>query len=173
MAQMLMQAIPLAVLWLILTRQFTVPTFITGYVFGLGVVLLLRVNRGNDPSVLPLTPTRIPGQLWAIAEHAAALAVEVFVSGVDVARRVMAPRIHISPGMYHIPTRDKTSNPMVSALSAHAITITPGTLVVDYEEINGETIMVVHALDSAMGDEQALNEGQAQRVERINRILGL
>jgi multicomponent Na+:H+ antiporter subunit E len=173
MAQTLMQAIPLAVLWLILTRQITVPTFITGYVFGIGVVLLLRVNRGDDPSVLPLNPARIPGQLWSIAEHALLLAVEVFVSGVDVARRVLAPRVDINPGLYYIPTQDKTSDAMVSALSAHAITITPGTLVVDYEEINGETIMVVHSLDSAMGDEQSLNEGQAQRVKRINRILGL
>lgn len=173
MLQTLILAVPLAVLWLILSREVTLPVFITGYIFGIGVMGVLRVNSNAEGDAPPMRITRIPAQLIAIVEYIIVLTVEIFVSGIDVARRVLTPHCDIQPTLLRLSTQDKTNNPVVTALSAHGITITPGTLVVDFEEADGETWMLVHTLDIRMTDEASQIAGQTVRVARIKRMLGL
>lgn len=173
MRQTVLLAIPLAFLWLILSRQVTLPALITGYIFGLAVVVLLRVNSSFENEDQPIRLTQIPSQIVAIMRYTASLAVEIFVSGVDVAVRVLTKEVNVTPAIYRIPTQDPTNNTVISALSAHGITITPGTLVIDFEEEDGQTIMIVHSLDSQLWDEQSQIDGQTDRLKQIQRMLGV
>lgn len=167
-----MLGVPMAVLWLIFTRQFTIPALIVGYIFGVMVVVLLRVNSGFEDEEQPVRLRKIPSQIFWTIRYSLKLMLEIYLASFEVARLTLAPRINIQPAIYHIPTQDRTSNPVVSALSAHGITITPGTLVIDYEVVDGETIMIVHSLDSATWDEQSQIDGQTDRLYDLKRIIG-
>lgn len=173
MAQTALLAIPLAFLWLILSRQVSLPALITGYVFGLAVVVMLRVNSSFEDENQPIQLHTLPSQMLAVLRYSWLLAIEIFVAGIDVSLRVMAHEVNVKPAIYRISTQDPTNNSMISALSAHGITITPGTLVIDFEEENGQTMMIVHSLDSDLWDEQSQIDGQTDRLAQIKRMLGI
>ncbi len=60
----------------------------------------------------------------------------------------------------------------MSAVSAHGITITPGELVVDFEEKSDEgVLMIVHSLNKSESGKR-LDHDQAVRLKRIKGILG-
>jgi multicomponent Na+:H+ antiporter subunit E len=172
MAQILILAFPLAIVWVIFTRQALPQGFLVGYIAGAMIVWIVRANTNFEREEQPVRPTRILSQLWAILIYSINLTIEIFVSGIDVALRVLAPKVDVKPGLYRISTQDPSNNSIVSALSAHGITITPGTLVVDYEMIDGQTYMIVHTLDERMSDEANQIEGQTQRVKIIKRMMG-
>lgn len=172
MLQVLISALPLAFLWLILSRQVTLPVFIAGYAFGLMTIVILRVNSSFESTDQPILLRTIPSQIIAILRYAVLLVIEIFVSGIDVALRVLAREVNVKPAIYRISTQDATNNEVISALSAHGITITPGTLVIDYEVENGQTMMIVHTLDNELWDEQSQIDGQTERLGHIQRMLG-
>lgn len=68
------------------------------------------------------------------------LAWEIIKANIDVARRVLGPRIRISPTMVRLTASQKTSVGLVTY--ANSITLTPGTISVDVDP--GE--ILVHAL---------------------------
>ena len=71
-----------------------------------------------------------------------------------------------------VNTQDETENELISAVSAHGITITPGELVVDFEETDEEGVMmIVHSLNLDTSG-QSLDEDQSMRLARIKGILG-
>jgi len=172
----LVLAVPLAFLWMALTRMVTLPGFIVGYVFGVAALtIVLSSNRKyphavKDPDIKLL---RLPLQTLLIFRYVLVLAVDIFLSSIDVAKRVIKPKVDVQPAIYRIPTMDPENRSVVTALSSHGITITPGTLVVDYEEEDGQTIMIVHTLDKVQWDERSTLEGQRRRYQQIVRMLGL
>ena len=68
----------------------------------------------------------------------------------------------------------RAKNELVSAMSAHGITITPGELVVDFKESNGSegATMIVHSLNSDVSGSKRLEQDQRLRLKRIKGILG-
>lgn len=171
MTQAILLAFPMALFWMIVARSGTPQTFLVGYVLGLATVAFLRANT-RFPVDVKLKPSRIPGQLFAFLAYVWQLLIDILASGIDVAWRVLAPNIndHIHPKMVRIPTHDDNSDTLVEALSAHAITITPGSLVVDFEDDN--RYMIVHVLDGKTSDYEALSEAQKARAKQLNKILG-
>ncbi|RBI61042.1 cation transporter [halophilic archaeon] len=79
----------------------------------------------------------------------AALYVAVFLkelatANVDVAYRVLAPGMPIRPGVVVVPLRVETDGAITTI--ANSITLTPGTLTMDYDEETN--VLYVHSIDA-------------------------
>jgi multicomponent Na+:H+ antiporter subunit E len=160
-------AIPLALLWLPLSNRYTVDSVVLGYVIGLAILFLLQ--NGTQAS---LSWRRLPRQLFWLVIYVIWLFAEIFLSSLDVARRVLDPRLPINPGHVDVATQDITKNSLISALSIHAITVTPGQLVDDIDR-QGEPspILHIHCLDTNIPQAE-LDKQQIWRLTLIRRILG-
>lgn len=175
MAQTLFLAFPMALLWMALSGDFALETFVVGYVFGTAVVLAIRWNTSFEKGESDFHVLRVPDQILAFVIYIVRLSIDVILSGLDVAWRVLQLRgeLPIDPDIQRITTQDDTNDVFISALSAHSITITPGELVIDFEEEDGKTVMLVHTLDKNDSNIEKLQHEQAKRLHLIRRILGL
>lgn len=169
----LVMSVPMAILWMIFARQFSLEGLVVGYILGFGVLFVIRINTTFPEEDEPIRLHRIPFQIFALIWHIIRLSIDVIVSGIDVGRRVLPPKMPIDTVMHRISTQDADNNGLISALSGHAITITPGEMVIDYEtDDNGQTIMLVHCLDKKLSTEEKLKADQKQRLKLIRQILG-
>ncbi|MDQ7024729.1 MAG: Na+/H+ antiporter subunit E [Anaerolineae bacterium] len=174
MSQTLFLSFPMALLWMIFARQLSWEGFVIGYIFGFAVLMVIRINTTYQDIDQPIRPAKIPSQLIALVVYIVRLAVDVFFSGIDVAKRVINPKLPIDPDTRRVSTQDKSNDDLISALSAHSITITPGELVIDFEtDENGQTVMLVHTLDKEESNMEKLNRDQHNRLKLIRQILGL
>ncbi|GIK56618.1 MAG: Na+/H+ antiporter subunit E [Chloroflexota bacterium] len=105
-----------------------------------------------------------PAANWAFVRYVIMLVIDLVVSGVQVARIVLSPKMSIRPGIIAIDSQ--TSSDLATAFSAHAITLTPGELVVEIDE-NG--IMYTHCLDVEQAA-IALAAAQQERRELLEKI---
>lgn len=162
----MVMALPLAIGWTIYTAQPTPGNFLLAYVLSL-LVITATGQRGDSFRL-----RNAPLQIYSLIAYVLFLAYEVLVSGVKVALVVLAPDLKISPGTTELSTFDESQNELISAVSAHGITITPGELVVDFKEGGGEgATMIVHSLNSDFSA-QRLEHDQRLRLKRIKGILG-
>ena len=88
------------------------------------------------------------------------LAGQVIRSNLDVARRIINPKLPISPSVIHVDAKRHTEVGRVTY--ANSITLTPGTISLD---VSDETIEV-HALTENAADDLASGE-MARRVQRF------
>lgn len=163
-------AIPLAIIWIILTSNPTLPNLFIGYVLGLIIIWVVRTNTDLPPIGDQMVLKNVPGQFVAIISYVFILAVDIMRSGIDVAQRVLSPKMNIDPGMYVLRVHDPDERGIVEAISAHGITITPGSLVIDFDE--DRDIVIVHVLDRNKWTVASLDDEQLVRVRRIHRMLG-
>lgn len=174
MVQAFFLAFPMAAVWMIFSRQITLQSFFVGFVFGFITIFFLRRSDALHDSTF-IRPQTFLSQLIGLVSYVARLLLDIYVSGFDVARRVVSKDIKsaINPGFVRIPISDPSHNSLISALSAHSITITPGTLVVEFEkEGEHEAYMLVHVLDTRLYEGDTLEKEQIERVKKINTILG-
>jgi multicomponent Na+:H+ antiporter subunit E len=150
--------VPLFLIYLALTSDISLPNIFLGIVVAVAVTLLIRPVRRAMPA------NRVPGAFLALLEYIFILMVDVIKNGLQVARIVLTPSLPIKPGIIAIPSFCATD--MGTALSAHAITVSPGELVV---EISEDGIMYTHCLD-ATGSEQKAADAQRMRVNLLQRI---
>lgn len=158
--------VPFALLWMILTNEVGIISFLIGYLLAFSMGLLLV---GSDTEQQSVTLNDIAGRLLALLRYILRLSVDILLSGIDVALRVIGLRSVARTGIIAVPIQDDEQRDVIAGLSAHAITITPGELVVTYDEDGG--IMYVHALD-VEASEQDCQTKQAERVAIYRRILG-
>lgn len=159
-------ALPLAFGWTIYTSQPTPGNFLLGYLFSVAVVMATGL-RGESMRL-----RNAFRQIYSLLAYVAFLAYEVLISGMNVARVVLGPTLKIDPGFTLVNTGDKREDELVSAMSAHGITITPGELVVDFQESQEDGVMmIVHSLNKPDSAE-SLDREQAIRLKRIRGILG-
>ena len=162
----LVTALPLALGWTIYTAQPTPGNFLLGYGFSL-LVMTATGLRGDS-----LRMRSAPRQLFNLAAYIVYMAYEILAAGLNISRIILSPNLSIDPGLTEVYTRDSSESELISAISAHGITITPGELVVDFEETTDTGVkMIVHSLnhDSSAQD---LEADQAVRLKRIQGILG-
>lgn len=136
--------IVLAFLWVFMNGDFTVGTFVTGYIIGLVAVYILR--------------NFLPGRfylkrLYWMVRLFLVFIIELVKANVDVVRIVMAPKIDIHPGFYAYPC-DLEEEWEVALLST-LITLTPGTVVVAISE--DYSIIYIHGLDMDDADAEIAN----------------
>ncbi len=152
----------IALVWVLIVGNPTIEVFGVGFAAGLGLVLLLR------PAPFPVRWQRFPTQLIALVLYVLALFRDIFLSGLDVARRVLSPNMRLKPGIIAVPTQDTERSPLILALSANYITLTPGELVVEVEE---DHMMYVHCLDIDASLAVA-DQAQSRRLRLLERVLG-
>ena len=162
----MVMALPLAIGWTIYTAQPTPGNLLLGYLFG--VIAVKASGLSGDSLRLRSAPI----QIYNLLAYIVFLASEVLFSGLKVARIVLMPSLPIQPGISKINTQDASEDELISAVSAHGITITPGELVVDFEETGEDgLLMIVHSLNIETSG-QSLDDDQRLRLKRIKGILG-
>lgn len=162
----MMLALPLTIGWMIYTAQLTPGNFALGYLFSFAVL----VASGVEGDAFNLY--NVPKQLFNLIAYIVMLAADVLGSGLQVARIILSPSLPIDAGTLLVNTQDPTKNSIISAISAHGITITPGELVVDFEDRPDEgMLMIVHSLNMQQSA-QKLDSQQTIRLRRIKGILG-
>lgn len=162
MTTSLLLALPLALVWMGLTSQINFEGFIVGFVLSLTIIALFHPPR------VSVQGGRLPGQIRALLLYILFLFRDIFLSGIDVARRVLSPTMPLKLGVIAVSTQDETKNPVIAALSADVITLTPGELVIEIEDNH---IMYVHSLDVDLTANQG-NEVQAKRLRLLRQIVG-
>lgn len=143
-------ALLLAALWWLLSGQTDPLLLSSGAVSVLLVTGLARrlavVDRESHPVYLSAP----------LARYWLRLAGEIVVSSLDVARRIIAPRLEIAPHFLQVHTGQ--SSELGKVILANSITLTPGTVTVD---VQGDELLV-HALTRESGD--AVAAGQLDRL---------
>ena len=158
----LILALPLALTWMLVTGSVSLDSLLVGLVIGVAISVLVR------PDARAVSWRALPDQLVALVVYSVTLCRDIFLSSVDVAKRVLNPNLPMNPGVLAVSTQDADENDVVTAFSAHGITITPGELVVDFD---GGKTMYVHCLD-VEASAQSAPAAQAKRLRLLNRILG-
>jgi multicomponent Na+:H+ antiporter subunit E len=162
----LILAFPLTIGWVIYTAQPSINNIILGYVFSFAVLVAIGV-RGDSFNL-----KNIPRQVFNVVLYTVFLGYEVLIAGLQVTRLILTPSLPIKPGIIHVNTQDETESPVISAISAHGITITPGELVIDFEETSDDgLIMIVHSLNIEQSAPN-LDHDQTIRLKRIKGMLG-
>lgn len=144
-----------AVTWVLWSGHYTTLLLSLGALSCLIVVLVARRMKVADREGAPLevSLTLIPYLPWLFWEIAKA--------NVDVARRILDPRLPISPCVIKVKAGQKRD--LGRVIYANSITLTPGTVSVDTQ---GETI-TVHALtrEAAAGVETGEMDRRVSRLE--------
>ena len=158
----LLLAVPMAMIWMIITTSLTPDNFFVGYVLGVAVMLMLRLEN------VAIDHRRLPDQVAALVIYMVTLCRDIWNSSIDVAKRVLDPNLPMNPGIITISTQDEDASDLVAAFSAHGITITPGELVVDFD---GSHAMYVHCLDVEASSQNG-DAAQTKRLKLLYRIMG-
>ena len=90
---------------------------------------------------------------------------ECFKANIDVAYRILHPKLPINPGIVKVKTTLKTDTALT--FLANSITLTPGTLTVDIDKDNG--ILYVHWIDVKEKQTEAATKVIVERFEKILR----
>ena len=145
--------------YLALTANLQLSNVIAGLLLSILVLILLR------PAPRALNWRLLPSTTWALIRYIFVLAYDLLISGIQVARIVLTPSLPIQQGIIAIPTDCESET--AQALSAHAITLTPGEMVV---EMSDDGTMYTHVLDASHASE-TMAEAQRMREEMLQNIV--
>ena len=132
----------LALLWLFVrgaTAETVVGELLIGLAVGLGVAFAFR-NFYTERTALGRNLRAVP---YAVL-YLGGFLKELLTANVDVAYRVLAPGMPIRPGVVVVPLRVQTDGAITTI--ANSITLTPGTLTMDYDEETNA--LYVHSIDA-------------------------
>ncbi len=149
----------LTLVYLALTANLRPLNILVGALLAVGITAVLPRSRQK------LQWRRLPGIAAAFIRYIFILLYDLMISGVQVARIVLSPKMPIRPGIIAVPSG--CTDEMAVALSAHAITLTPGEMVV---EIDDAGVMYTHMLD-VTNAEQDILAAQKMRQELLQKIL--
>jgi multicomponent Na+:H+ antiporter subunit E len=150
--------VALLLVYLALTGNLQPSNLLVGALVAALATVLVRPAQG------PFDARRLPGAVWATVRYIGLLAADVVKSGIGVARIVLAPKLPIRPGIVAVPSG--CSSELAQALSAHALSITPGEVVIGIEE--GGTLYT-HCLDATHSAE-VVADLQALRRNLLSQI---
>lgn len=88
---------------------------------------------------------------------------EVSKANIDVAYRVLHPKLPINPGIVKVKTTLKSDTALT--FLANSITLTPGTLSVDIDKEKG--VLYIHWIDVKHKDTESATKFIAERFEKI------
>ncbi|MFU0791392.1 Na+/H+ antiporter subunit E [Virgibacillus proomii] len=124
----------IAFMWMFLKESYSVPSFISGYI--LGIVLLLVLRRFIPDTFYLKRVIKIINLILLFIK-------ELVSSNIEIVKLVYTPKPDIEPGIFALPTELK-SNWEITLL-ANLITLTPGTLSVAVSRDN--TKLFIHAMN--------------------------
>jgi len=91
------------------------------------------------------------------------LSLDIIMAGIDVAKRVLRPKLLISPGIVEIET--PLSDEIQISLNANSITLTPGTITIDAEKTKDGSRFLVHCISQQAVSEIIQNKGFVKRIQ--------
>lgn len=150
----------LFLIWLLLTGTFELKSLV------LGVLLagLLALAFGKNSSVFG--KFRLTPKVFAYSViYLFVIAWEILKSNIDVALRVINPRLPINPGIVRVKT--KLKSPMGRMILANSITLTPGTLTID---IDGDDFYI-HWIDVKTLDAEEASRKILGKFEKILEVI--
>jgi multisubunit Na+/H+ antiporter MnhE subunit len=148
----------LTAVYLALTSNLQVSNIIMGVIVSSLILLILR------PQSRPVAWRSLPQTVLAGLRYSVVLIYDLALSSVQVGRVVLDPALPLQQGNFAIPT--ECDAVAAQALSAHAITLTPGEMVVEMDE---DGTMYTHALDVSDAP-QRVAAAQAMRDELLGKI---
>ena len=152
----------LFVVWLILTSSFHWQELLVGAV--LSLMLAIPTNRVYRQLGMP-PPT--PKRLWFMFVFAIVLAIEIIKANLDVAWRIVHPKLPIKPGIVVI--RTELRQDIAKMILANSITLTPGTFTLDI--IDDE--LLIHWIDVRADDVESATRMIGHKFEKyLGRIFG-
>lgn len=86
-------------------------------------------------------------------------------SNLDVARRVISPKLPINPGIVKVKTKLKT--PLGRAVLANSITLTPGTLTVEMRD----QYFYIHWIDVSVSDIDSASQAIVSKFEKYLEVI--
>ena len=154
----LLLIVPLLLVYLELSSNFELSNLIVGLLIVTGILLLIRPRRR------PMAWRRLPSACIALIKYVVILAYDLIISGIQVARIVLDPALPIKQGIVAIPSESESE--LGTALSAHAITLTPGELVIEMDE---QGVLYTNCLDVTKS-EKYVAEAQKMRMDLLEKI---
>jgi multicomponent Na+:H+ antiporter subunit E len=148
----------LTIFYLGITVNLEFLNILAGLLIATGIAFLLPSEKK------PLRWRELPQILVAFVRYVVILAFDLIKSGFQVAGIVLSPKMKIQQGIGAIHT--EVESDVGVALSAHAITLTPGELVVEIDETDH---FYMHCLDATKSAEYA-QEAQKMRRDLLDKI---
>jgi multicomponent Na+:H+ antiporter subunit E len=148
-------ALPLLLVYLALTQK-SWGNFLANLIFGTAIALAIsflfppRPRPFNWSGVLPF--------FVGLLQYTWLVVTDMFKSAYNVAKIVLNPKLPIRPGIIAINAGCKSE--LATALSAHAITLTPGEMVVAMDD-NGT--LYTHTLDITRSQEHSEHAQELRR----------
>ncbi len=150
----------LFLIWLLLTGTFELTSLLLGIVIAGGLSLIFGKNS-NVFGKLRLTPKVFIYSL----HYLIVLSWEIVKSNVDVALRVINPKLPINPGIVKVKT--KLKSPMGRMILANSITLTPGTLTIDIKDDE----FYIHWIDVKTLDPEIASQEIMGKFEKILEVI--
>lgn len=148
----------LFVVWLGLTNSLHPQELLAGLLISATVVWLAIPRQAARHQ-------RRPWRLGALLAYLPVLFKNLILANIDVAARVLSPKLPINPGIVRVPTA--LTAPYQRLMLANSITLTPGTVTL---ELDGGD-MYIHWIDVRNGDPDTAGELIKGEMERaIARI---
>lgn len=144
--------IPLTFVYLELSTNFEFSNVIAGLLISTGITILVRPQR------FAMNWRRLPRTIFAIFRYVGILVKDLIGCGIRVTRIVLDPALPIKPGIVAVPLECESE--LEAALCAHAITLTPGEMVVEMDE---KGVMYTSFLDDTHAEQYVID---AQKMHR-------
>jgi multicomponent Na+:H+ antiporter subunit E len=162
MRLLLTLAVPIALLWMAVTGRVSPGAALVGYLLGLALLLVLRQ--------IGLRPRRGlgPRQVGAGLVYVGRLLTDVVLSSLQVARIILSPRPRLRTGILAVPSGDRRKDQLLTALSAHGISVSPGQLVIDVDDMG---TLYIHCLDLA-ASRPTIEAEQRGRLKLLRAAVG-
>ncbi len=158
--RVIISTIVLFLIWIILTQSFDPQELFAGIIVAATVSMISPAISGDSPKKW-FQPKRyfylfvyLFYFLWAMIK-----------SNIDVAKRVINPKLPINPGIVKVKTKLKSDAAKLAL--ANSITLTPGTLTVD---VVGE-YLYIHWIDVTSPDIQKASEEIVSGFERYLEVI--
>jgi len=90
---------------------------------------------------------------------------ELFKANIDVAKRVISPKLPINPGIVKVKT--KLESPLGRAFLANSITLTPGTLTVEMKD----EYFYIHWIDVKVDDIEGATKSIVSNFEKYLEVI--
>ncbi|WP_332633446.1 Na+/H+ antiporter subunit E [Halalkalibacter flavus] len=133
MAFQILLNIVIALIWAFLQNSYTGVDFLVGYVIGILILYVLRRFLQFDFYFR---------RVWAFIKLTLLFFKELILANIDVIKIVLSPKLNIKPGIVAVPTKLETEWELT--LLASLISLTPGTLSMDFSDDN--KYIYIHAI---------------------------
>ncbi len=150
----------LIVVWLALTSSCQWQELTVGCIISLVLALILHKNY----LALGFPPLSVKRILFSVI-YLVVLFKEIILANIDVAYRIIHPRMPIKPGVVMIKTELKQD--IAKLILANSITLTPGTFTLD---IKGDTLLI-HWINVRSEETGEATEAIGRRFEKYLKVI--